>query len=266
VPHQPARRRRRARGKAASTACPFRGRPRTGTLRPVAGPGVYTWAERIGLCGEILAGPEPGSASCQLSGADSAVRPDLQALVDAADTRSGRKQISRRGHQSDLVPLRVSKAVGLQHDGEVFEYMVLGERDEDRCLVIQVGHAEAFELAASLRRPAGGPRPMTYQFTAAGVRSLFGGVREVRLDRIVDGAYAAPSKLTARRASGWSMLAAEMRRNLAVLADAPVLASAERLAECIGRQAADSAEAALLRRAVAADHPEAGKDRAQALT
>jgi len=51
--------------------------------------------------------------------------------------------------------------------------------------------------------------------------------------------------------------------NLAVLADAPVLAPAEMLAGCIGRQAADSAEPVLLRRAVAADHPEAGKDLAQ---
>jgi bifunctional DNase/RNase len=32
---------------------------------------------------------------------------------------------------------------------------------------------------------------MTYQFTAALVRSLGGRVREVRLDRIVEGAYAA---------------------------------------------------------------------------
>jgi bifunctional DNase/RNase len=89
-----------------------------------------------------------------------------------------------------LVPMRVSKALGLQHDGEVFEYMVLDERDGDRCLVIQVGRAEAFELAASLQGQGWG-RPMTCQFTAALVRSLGGRVREVRLDRIVDGACAA---------------------------------------------------------------------------
>ncbi len=56
----PARRRRRARGKAAGAACSFCGKPRTGALRLVAGPGVYICAECIGLCTEILAEPEPG--------------------------------------------------------------------------------------------------------------------------------------------------------------------------------------------------------------
>ena len=89
-----------------------------------------------------------------------------------------------------VVPMRVSKAVGLQHGGEVFEYIVLDERDGDRRLVIQVGHAEAFALAANLQG-LGWERPMTYEFTAALVRSLGGRVCEVRMDRIVDGAYAA---------------------------------------------------------------------------
>jgi ClpX C4-type zinc finger/Clp amino terminal domain, pathogenicity island component len=55
----PARRRRR-RGRPASAACSFCGKPRTGALRLVAGPGVYICAECIGLCTEILAEPEPG--------------------------------------------------------------------------------------------------------------------------------------------------------------------------------------------------------------
>jgi bifunctional DNase/RNase len=89
-----------------------------------------------------------------------------------------------------LVPMRVSKAVGLKDGDDVYEYMVLGELDGDRHLVIGVGHAEAFALDASLQGLQWG-RPMTYQFTAALVRSLGGRVREVRLDRIVEGAYAA---------------------------------------------------------------------------
>jgi Domain of unknown function (DUF151) len=56
---------------------------------------------------------------------------------------------------------------------------VLDELDGD-CLVIGVGHAEAFALDASLQGLRWG-RPMTYQFTAALVRSLGGRVREVRL-------------------------------------------------------------------------------------
>jgi hypothetical protein len=50
-----------------------------------------------------------------------------------------------------LVPMRVSKAVGLKDDDGVSEYMVLDELDGDRHLVIGVGHAEAFALDASLR-------------------------------------------------------------------------------------------------------------------
>lgn len=38
-----------------------------------------------------------------------------------------------------LVQMRVSKAVGLQHGDEIFEYIVLHERDGDRRLAIQVG-------------------------------------------------------------------------------------------------------------------------------
>lgn len=151
-----------------------------------------------------------------------------------------------------LVPMRVSKAVGLQHRGEIAEYMVLDERDGDRRLAIQVGHAEAFALAASLQG-LGWDRPMTYQLTAALVRSLGGRVREVRMDRIVDGAYAATVEVEGPQGIGLVDARCSDALNLAVLADAPVLVSAEILAECIGRQEADSADAALLRRALAAD-------------
>jgi ClpX C4-type zinc finger/Clp amino terminal domain, pathogenicity island component len=51
----PARRRRRARGKASGVACSFCGKPRSDALPLVAGPGVYICAECIGLCTEILA-------------------------------------------------------------------------------------------------------------------------------------------------------------------------------------------------------------------
>jgi uncharacterized protein len=151
-----------------------------------------------------------------------------------------------------LVPMRVGKAVGLQHGDEIFEYMVLDERGGDRRLVIQVGHAEAFELAANLQGVVW-DRPMTYQFAAALVRSLGGRVREVRVDRIVDGAYAATVEVDGPQGMGLVDARCSDALNLAVLADAPVFASAEMLAECIGRQASDSAEAALLRRALAAD-------------
>jgi bifunctional DNase/RNase len=91
---------------------------------------------------------------------------------------------------SGLVPMRVSKAVALEDGDHLSAYMVLDELEGDRHLVIGVGDAEAFALDASLQGLRWG-RPMTYEFTAALVRSLGGHVREVRLDRIAAGAYAA---------------------------------------------------------------------------
>ena len=154
---------------------------------------------------------------------------------------------------TSLVPMRVSKAVGLK-DGDVLsEYIVLDELDGDRHLVIGVGHAEAFALDASLQGLQWG-RPMTYQFTAALVRSLGGRVREVRLDRIAEGAYAATVEVEGPQGTGLVDARSSDALNLAVLTDAPVFVAPEMLADCIGRQEGDSGEAALLRRAIAG-HP-----------
>jgi bifunctional DNase/RNase len=150
-----------------------------------------------------------------------------------------------------LVPMRVSKAVALMDGDDLSNYMVLDELDGDRHLVIGVGHAEAFALDASLQGLQWG-RPMTYQFTAALVRSLGGRVREVRLDRIVEGAYAATVEVEGPQGAGLVDARPSDGLNLAVLAQAPVFAAPEMLADCIGRQEADSAEAVLLQRAIAA--------------
>ncbi len=50
---------------------------------------------------------------------------------------------------------------------------MLNELDGDRHLLIQIGSAEAFALAASLGDIEWG-RPMTYQFLAELIRSLGG--------------------------------------------------------------------------------------------
>jgi bifunctional DNase/RNase len=150
-----------------------------------------------------------------------------------------------------LVPMRVSKAVALGDVDGICEYVVLDELDGDRHLVIGVGNAEAFALDASLQGLQWG-RPMTYQFTAALVRSLGGRVREVRLDRIVEGAYAATVEVDGPQGVRLVDARSSDALNLAVLTDAPVLVSAEILADCIGRQEGDSAEAALLQRAITA--------------
>jgi hypothetical protein len=47
-----------------------------------------------------------------------------------------------------FVRMRVSKVVGLNDGDHVCEFVVLNELDGDRHLVIQIGRAEAFALAA----------------------------------------------------------------------------------------------------------------------
>jgi bifunctional DNase/RNase len=70
-------------------------------------------------------------------------------------------------------------------------------------------------------------------------------VREVRLDRIVEGAYAATVEVDGPQGVRLVDARSSDALNLAVLTDAPVFVSPEMLADCIGRQEGDSAEAAL---------------------
>lgn len=150
-----------------------------------------------------------------------------------------------------LVAMRVTKAVALKDGYDLSQYVVLDELDGDRHLVIGIGHAEAFALAASLQGLQWG-RPMTYQFTAALMRSLGGRVCEIRLDRIVEGAYAATVEVEGPQGVGLVDARSSDALNLAVLTQAPVSVAPEMLADCIGRQEGNSAEAALLQRAIAA--------------
>jgi len=160
-----------------------------------------------------------------------------------------------------LLPMRVGKVVGLKEGDEFFEWVVLDQIDGNEHLVIHIGSAEAFALAASLSGTEFG-RPMTYQFTIALVRSLGGRVRAVRLDRVVDGAYAATVEAEGSRGVVGVDARCSDALNLAVLAGAPVFVAPEVLADCTARQEGDSAEAALLRRALAAGPMTAGRPRA----
>ncbi len=157
-----------------------------------------------------------------------------------------------------MVPMRVSKAVALGGGGDPSGraqrerfFMVLDEVNRDRHLVIGVGEAEAFALDSGLQGLRWG-RPMTYEFTAALVRGLGGRVREVRLDRVVDGAYAATVEVEGQQGGVLVDARCSDALNLAVLTQVPVLVAPQVLADCLVRQDGDSAEAALLRRAVAA--------------
>jgi uncharacterized protein len=128
---------------------------------------------------------------------------------------------------------------------------VLQEVAGERQLPIEIGQPEAFSLAAHLGG-IGWRRPMTYQFVAGLVQALGGRVRQVRIDRLVEDAYAATvevdgplgrQSVDARPSDGL---------NLAVLVDAPIFAASEVLREAEGRRAGDSPSAGRLRQALGA--------------
>jgi uncharacterized protein len=151
-----------------------------------------------------------------------------------------------------FVGMRIAKVVGLSAAGDdLFQFVVLDEETGDRQLPIEIGQPEAFNLAAHL----GGMRwrrPMTYQLATALVQALGGRVRQVRIDRVAEGTYAATVELE----GPFGMQAVDARPsdalNLAVLVDAPIFAALEVLQEAEARRAGDSAEAARLRRALVA--------------
>jgi bifunctional DNase/RNase len=95
-----------------------------------------------------------------------------------------------------FIEMRIAKVVGfgppLSEDD--FRCVVLEAVSVDRQIVIEIGEAEAFSLAASLQGLRF-DRPMTYQLAAALVRGLGGRVRQVRIDRLVEGACGATVEL-----------------------------------------------------------------------
>jgi len=93
---------------------------------------------------------------------------------------------------------------------------------------------------------------MTYQFMAQLVRSLSGRIREVRLDGLVAGAYAATVEVEGPQGVELVDARSSDALNLAVLTAAPILAALEVLEDSDRRQEGDSAEAVLMRRALAA--------------
>ena len=148
-----------------------------------------------------------------------------------------------------FVRMQVSKVVGLKDTYGLSEFVVLDELDGDRHLLIKIGHAEAFALAAALDEMEWG-RPMTYQFMAQLVRSLGGRIREVRLDGLAAGAYAATVEVDGPQGAELVDARSSDALNLAALTAAPILAALELLEDCDRRQEGDSSEAVLMRRAL----------------
>ena len=150
-----------------------------------------------------------------------------------------------------FVRLRISKVAGVRDGDRVHKFVVLDEPAGDRHLLIKIGQVEAFALVANLDEMEWG-RPMTYQFMAQLVRSLSGRIREVRLDGLVAGAYAATVEVEGPQGAELVDARSSDALNLAVLTAAPILAALEVLEDSDGRQEGDSAEAVLMRRALAA--------------
>lgn len=153
-----------------------------------------------------------------------------------------------------FVPMRVSKVTALgQADADhISYYVVLDEPDGDRHLVILTGQGEALGLAWTLYGKEW-PRPQTYQFMAALVRALGGRVREVRLDRVVGGAYAAMVEVEGADGVERGIDARSSDAlNLAVQLGAPIFVAPEMLDDCARQMEGDSPEAAMARRALTA--------------
>ncbi len=150
-----------------------------------------------------------------------------------------------------FIEMRIAKVVGFGPPlaEQPFRCVVLDEVSGDRHVVFEIGEAEAFWLAASLQGLEFG-RPMTYQFAAALLRGLGGRVREVRVDRLADGAYAATVEVEGPLAVQSVDARASDALNLAALTSAPVFVSAQVMDDSGRRQEQDSAEAGLLRMAL----------------
>lgn len=149
-----------------------------------------------------------------------------------------------------FIEMRIAKVVGfgppLADRG--LWCMVLDEVSGDRQLVIDIGESEAVWLAAHLQGMSFG-RPMTYQFTAALVQGLGGQVREVRIDRLIDGAYGATVEVEGPTGVQYVDARSSDAVNLGALTDAAIFVSPEVVENSNRRQEEDSARATLLRQA-----------------
>ncbi len=150
-----------------------------------------------------------------------------------------------------FVEMRLSKVVAIKNGDHHSEFVVLDELGGDRRLLIQIGQTEAFALAANLDEISWG-RPMTYQFMAELVRSLGGRIREVRLDGLVEGAYAATVEVEGPNGAELVDARSSDALNLAALTAAPIFAAPEVLEDSDRNTEGDSPEAELMRRALAA--------------
>jgi bifunctional DNase/RNase len=146
------------------------------------------------------------------------------------------------------IEVRIAKVVGFGPPlaERIFQCVVLDEVSGARQVVIDIGEAEAFWLAATLQ-DLEFARPMTYHFAAALVGSLGGRIREVRVDRLIEGAYGATVDVDGPRGERSIDARASDALNLAAITRAPVFISSQVADDARQRQEGESAEARLLR-------------------
>jgi bifunctional DNase/RNase len=147
-----------------------------------------------------------------------------------------------------FIEMRIAKVVGFGPPlaESIFQCVVLDGVSGTRQVVFEIGEAEAFWLAASLQ-DLEFARPMTYHFAAALLGSLGGRVREVRLDRVIEGAYAATVDVEGALGVQPVDARASDALNLAAITGAPVFVSSQVADDSDRRRDGDSAEARLLR-------------------
>lgn len=147
-----------------------------------------------------------------------------------------------------FIEVRISKVVGFGPplaERDIHCVVLEGVSGTGR-VVFEIGEAEAFWLAASLQ-DLEFARPMTYHFAAALLGSLGGRVREVRVDRVIDGAYAATVDVEGGLGAQSVDARASDALNLAAITGGPVFVSSQVADDSGRRQEGDSAEARLLR-------------------
>ena len=102
---------------------------------------------------------------------------------------------------------------------------------------------------------------MTYHFAATLVGSLGGRIREVRVDRLIEGAYAATVDVDGPRGAQSIDARASDALNLAAITRAPVFVSSQVADDAHQRQDGESAEARLLRLAPDIPHMRITKEK-----
>jgi bifunctional DNase/RNase len=157
----------------------------------------------------------------------------------------------------DFVPMRLGQVRGVsaERDNRTFVVVLTAEGSDQR-LPILIGPAEAVTLSARLNGTEF-PRPMAPQFAASLVAALGGQVRQVQIDQLVTvptgTAYGATVHVVGPAGPAQVDARSSDALNLAALVSAPILVAPEVLADAEQRLAANTAEARLLRLALAID-------------